>query len=692
MASGRRGRRSGESRVTDDFGDGFSATPRERGSSAFAVEDPLEDSLEDLIQHVSLATSTSSRVRGSSGSSGRDPYEFSAAEFSSPSDTDVAGLPQPAPSLPFMPPPQVAEPSAEALPGEHGVLVGSPCGQHVQIDIATTWGDPYYVGLSALEFFDEYGDPIELDNPTQQARAEPADINVLPEYGHDVRVISNLFDGTLRTCDDAHLWLAPFTPGRRNFVYVDLGRPTTLSMLRVWNYNKSRTHSFRGARHIEVRLDHEVVFRGEINKAPGCLANSEDAAEPILFTMEASVLQRIDEHDKLLFEYDAVAELGGATRERPPTAEREQERRHERSSLRPSKDEVPEAVRCALARPKTAALTLLQGGGGGGGSSRAGGGLGGGLDGGGGYGGGYGGGGGGGDGGYGGGGYGCGDDYGPAVPSLAMLQDYAVTLHPTGRVLTLVLLSTWGDPHYLGLNGVALLSPSGVPLRLSASQVSAEPPSIAALAHSKSDPRTADKLVDGVNASYDDRHMFLAPYTPGRSNLVQLDLGRAETIGAVQLWNYAKTSTRGVRSFELLLDGNLLYKGTARPAPLRVGSAVRSEDDFVQTILFTDNEDVIRAEAAHVYTQEDLEDGLQIYENGTKLAGSSAARPEEILRPSTSVVGAAPPTARRGARPTALSGSVSGPAPGVVVPGGPGGMPSARSSGALSSRRAQPSM
>ena len=120
----------------------------------------------------------------------------------------------------------------EPPPSEpHGVLASSPCGQQLQMDILSTWGDPYYVGLSALEVFDEHGHPIELDEPHRQVSADPADINVLPEYGHDVRVVSNLFDGTYRTCDDAHLWLAPFTPGARNYVHVDLGAPRTLAMV-----------------------------------------------------------------------------------------------------------------------------------------------------------------------------------------------------------------------------------------------------------------------------------------------------------------------------------------------------------------------------------------------------------------------------------------------------------------------------
>ena len=217
------------------------------------------------------------------------------------------------------------------------------------------------------------------------------------------------------------------------------------------------------------------------------------------------------------------------------------------------------------------------------------------------------------------------------------------------------LLSTWGDPHYIGLNGVQLLSPNGTAIFISPAQVTADPPSIASLPQLANDPRTVDKLVDGTNSSYDDRHMFLAPFTPGRSNTIKIDLGYGERIAALRLWNYAKTSTRGVRTFEVLLDGNLLYQGSARPAPPRIGSSLHASSDFVQTVLFTDSEEIIRAEAQNVYTQVDLEDGLQIFDNGAKVSGSAASSaPENIIRPNTSVVGAAPPTARRGARPVGV--------------------------------------
>ena len=470
----------------------------------------FSDALDSLVssQHATTRLPSSSSSRASSSGSGagtagrayRDgPPTGYAPNYDPPAPSallsEVLSIPAAAPAERLsrgssggtggnVPPAVGGEPSGSdsAANEPHGVLASSPCGQHLQLDILSTWGDPYYVGLSALEVFDECGHPIVVDEH-RGVSADPADINVLPEYGHDVRVVSNLFDGTFRTCDDAHLWLAPFTPGQRNFVYVDLGGLRTISMVRVWNYNKSRIHSFRGARMIELRLDGSLIFRGEVNKAPGCLHEVEKAAEPILFTMDPDVLRTIDEHDQQLFEYEPVAELPSAARERPPTAERHlQQQPSSQRALRPAEEDVPEAVRSALSRPRTAAFdammascnagmqqrnelgqheaALLSGvAGAASGASAAG------------------------------------------VPTVSMLQDYMTHVHPAGRVVTLVLVSTWGDPHYVGLNGVQLLTPSGSPLRIEPTQLSADPPSIASLRSTANDPRTVDKLVDGTNAT-----------------------------------------------------------------------------------------------------------------------------------------------------------------------------------------------
>lgn len=67
-----------------------------------------------------------------------------------------------------------------------------------------------------------------------QIRANPPDINVLPENERDPRVISNLIDGTNRTQDDVYLWLAPFVQERPNTITIEFEQQSTIGMVRIW--------------------------------------------------------------------------------------------------------------------------------------------------------------------------------------------------------------------------------------------------------------------------------------------------------------------------------------------------------------------------------------------------------------------------------------------------------------------------
>lgn len=58
------------------------------------------------------------------------------------------------------------------------------------------------------------------------------------------------------TCDCAHMWLAPFTPGTLHTVTVTLDVLATLGALRIWNYSKSRVGALRGARCAAVLATH----------------------------------------------------------------------------------------------------------------------------------------------------------------------------------------------------------------------------------------------------------------------------------------------------------------------------------------------------------------------------------------------------------------------------------------------------
>jgi len=180
--------------------------------------------------------------------------------------------------------------------------------------IWSTWGDVYYVGLNGIEIYDGDGAPVVLADPVQQITANPPDINILEGYSGDPRTVDNLMDGDNCTCDDLNVWLAPFSQGKANEVVIDLGQETELSMVRIWNYNKSRIHAARGARHVELFFDHTCVFAGEIACAPGNLVDAEDRAEILLFTQAEDVLQalaRSMDEQRLQTLPAAVAEKGG---------------------------------------------------------------------------------------------------------------------------------------------------------------------------------------------------------------------------------------------------------------------------------------------------------------------------------------------------------------------------------------------
>lgn len=84
---------------------------------------------------------------------------------------------------------------ASPIPSDFTIPL-SPAGQILEIHILSTWGDPHYVGLSAIEIFDTKGMQICIKDPQKQVTAVPESINVLDEYDSDPRLPENLVDGT----------------------------------------------------------------------------------------------------------------------------------------------------------------------------------------------------------------------------------------------------------------------------------------------------------------------------------------------------------------------------------------------------------------------------------------------------------------------------------------------------------------
>ncbi|KAI3438935.1 hypothetical protein D9Q98_001349 [Chlorella vulgaris] len=461
-----------------------------------------------------------------------------------------------------------------------------PSGRMLELRISSTWGDNHYVGLAGIELFDRHGQALTLTHPKRQVSAAPHSINVLPEYSSDPRTPDKLLDGICMTCDDAHVWLAPFTRGALHTVTITLDSPASLGAVRVWNYNKSRIHSLRGARRVELALNDSLIFRGELRQAPGNVPEAYKHAELILFTEDPAALEAIEQYDARYARQLAASPgahgsgsdsaageageqldlvTGGITPLSPLSTQGPLERTATLCLLPEGGPPPGRQLLVSGGRPLTAAFSgtlaerpaaapaapgaavgprapLLERQGSLGTTSRA---------------------------------SSCGGQSANSNSNSSLLHCQA---------LTLVILDTWGDGHFVGLSGLQVLGADGQPLPLDASRVSADPPDLNVFPGHSGDVRTADKLVDGTSNTMDDTHMWLAPvmrqlsaavvascqrlrHSVDRSllpeavspyNLLLVGLEAAGPVTGLRVWNYNKSpadTARGVKRMIVLADG-----------------------------------------------------------------------------------------------------------------------------------------
>jgi formylmethanofuran:tetrahydromethanopterin formyltransferase len=150
----------------------------------------------------------------------------------------------------------------------------------------------------------------------------------------------------------------------------------------------------------------------------------------------------------------------------------------------------------------------------------------------------------------------------------------------SGRMLTISLEDTWGDLFYVGLNGLEVLDQTMQPIFLRPNMLNACPRDMNDLQGHGSDQRVLENLIDGVNNTKEDRHIWLIPYNEGEEHTITIDLGAPKPIGGVRFFNYNKTeedTLRGAKTVVVKLDGKLLTP--------RKGICLRKATGFVSPLL-----------------------------------------------------------------------------------------------------------
>jgi len=611
-----------------------------------------------------------------------------------------------------------------------------PYGSVLDIRILTTWGDTHYVGMTSVEVFDDKCQAIkgmEAALLSDQKSLKDASSDSNP----DPRVAMNLVDGTNCTCDELHMWLASLKDGPKSRigVRIKLPNPCKVSMIRIWNYNRSRQHVSRGARHVCISLDGEYIFRGEIAAAPGNLKTAAQRAEPILFTSEKDMIEKLSAIPSASPPNLATGGKVLCTSQqrrpelRPPTRRVSQHKDESKGFMEVANkegDEDAPSMKEAEGRiqgkvimllieenwgdPHYVGLTgveilgyqlkplqckmqvnafprdlnaipghtgdtrtldkLLDGlnntcddnhmwlapklrnpGKGekprqflqftlqkqyelGGiriwnynknqkdarrGIKR------------------------------------CrvlidGKDYSPSsgqifrrgpgkseidfgqiirfkhpdlylsvaresvrITGYSQATFYVPPVLPVGYVLRIELHETWGDPYYVGLNGLEIYDQENKLIPLSPTNVTAIPHSVRVFSDCKDDVRTPDKLIDGVNDCSDSSHMWLAPFQSPEDGhaeatkiIVTFDV--PVIISYVKIWNYSKTPARGARGIMIFLDDSLMYNGPLRKCLVDTSNLGQDEKPKLitqaQSIIFSDDRDLWHSERKNILAED----------------------------------------------------------------------------------------
>ena len=281
-----------------------------------------------------------------------------------------------------------------------------------------------------------------------------------------------------------------------------------------------------------------------------------------------------------------------------------------------------------------------------------------------------------------------------------VMQQYATPVDPCGCTLKIVIHSTWGDPYYVGLNGIAVYDEFGHQVDLCSDQVHATPfrdvNDLPEVRKKGSDARCLENLINSKNNTFNDRNMWLCPLSSptafassasnGKHNSAHSSSNNMRThptnifilldeptkISCLKIWNYSKTASRGAKEIEIFVDDVLVFRGVLKPSPDKLDfpdlnrttadsrqsgkeclnmsqpdsglssdiysewGSSLAELDLSQSILFTNHPAIVERESARVPFYEET---IEFIDEGVSVGLHSSAVASIAARPSTAVTG-----------------------------------------------------
>ncbi|RCN37847.1 hypothetical protein ANCCAN_16222, partial [Ancylostoma caninum] len=128
-----------------------------------------------------------------------------------------------------------------------------------QLQLLSSWGDEFYIGLNGIELYGRRNEKIKV-GPHNLA-AFPESVNILPSVEDDPRTSMNLINGCNDTEKAEQMWLTPMLPNRCARVFFVFDMQIAVSTIIIYNYRKTPT---RGVRHISVSVDDLIVYSGDV--------------------------------------------------------------------------------------------------------------------------------------------------------------------------------------------------------------------------------------------------------------------------------------------------------------------------------------------------------------------------------------------------------------------------------------------